>query len=59
MKAALNFISIKGPELLSKFVGDSEKALRDIFSKARQAAPCLMFFDEIDGLCHNASVEPR
>ena len=47
----VNFISVKGPELLSKFVGDSEKAIRDIFSKARQAAPCLMFFDEIDGLC--------
>ena len=50
-ESGVNFISIKGPELLSKFVGDSEKALRDIFSKARQAAPCLMFFDEIDGLC--------
>ena len=50
-ESGVNFISIKGPELLSKFVGESEKALRDIFSKARQAAPCLMFFDEIDGLC--------
>ncbi len=46
----VNFISIKGPELVSKYVGDSEKAIRDIFSKARQAAPCLMFFDEIDSL---------
>lgn len=56
-ESGVNFISIKGPELLSKFVGDSEKALRNIFSKARQAAPCLMFFDEIDGLCstRNAS----
>ncbi len=50
-ESGVNFISIKGPELLSKFVGESEKALREIFSKARQAAPCLMFFDEIDGLC--------
>jgi transitional endoplasmic reticulum ATPase len=50
-ESQVNFISIKGPELLSKFVGESEKAIRDIFSKARQAAPCLMFFDEIDGLC--------
>lgn len=50
-ESQVNFISIKGPELLSKFVGDSEKAIREIFSKARQAAPCLMFFDEIDGLC--------
>ena len=45
-----NFISIKGPELLSKWVGESEKALRDVFRKARQAAPALVFFDEIDSL---------
>lgn len=45
-----NFISVKGPELLSKFVGDSEKGLRDVFRKARQAAPCVIFFDEIDAL---------
>lgn len=50
-ESKVNFISIKGPELLSKFVGDSEKAVRDIFSKARLAAPCILFFDEIDGLC--------
>ncbi len=45
-----NFISVKGPELLSKFVGESEKGLRDVFRKARQAAPCVIFFDEIDAL---------
>ncbi len=45
-----NFISVKGPELLSKWVGESEKALRDIFKKAKQAAPCIIFFDEIDSL---------
>lgn len=50
-ESKVNFISVKGPELLSKFVGDSEKAVRDIFNKARQAAPCILFFDEIDGLC--------
>jgi transitional endoplasmic reticulum ATPase len=50
-ESEVNFISVKGPELLSKFVGESERAIRNIFSKARQAAPCLMFFDEIDGLC--------
>lgn len=50
-ESKVNFISVKGPELLSKFVGDSEKALREIFSKARQASPCIVFFDEIDGLC--------
>ncbi len=45
-----NFISIKGPELLSKWVGESEKGIRDIFRKARQAAPSIIFFDEIDSL---------
>ena len=43
-----NFISIKGPELLSKWVGESEKGVREIFRKAGQAAPCIIFFDEID-----------
>ncbi|MBM3895157.1 MAG: CDC48 family AAA ATPase [Thaumarchaeota archaeon] len=45
-----NFISIKGPELLSKWVGESEKGVREIFRKARQAAPCIIFFDELDSL---------
>ena len=45
-----NFISIKGPELLSKWVGESEKGVREIFRKARQAAPCIVFFDEIDAI---------
>lgn len=45
-----NFISVKGPALLSKWVGDSEKALREVFKKARQVAPCIIFFDEIDSL---------
>ncbi len=43
-----NFLSVKGPELISKWVGESEKAVREIFKKARQAAPCILFFDEID-----------
>ena len=43
-----NFISIKGPELLSKWVGESEKGVREVFRKARTAAPCIVFFDEID-----------
>ncbi len=46
----LNFISVKGPELLSKWVGESERAVREIFRKARQAAPALVFFDEIDSV---------
>ncbi len=45
-----NFISVKGPELLSKWVGESEKHVRDMFRKARQVAPCVIFFDEIDSL---------
>ena len=45
-----NFITIKGPEVLSKWVGESEKAIREIFRKARQAAPCIVFFDEIDSI---------
>src|SRR5574341_2579332 len=43
-----NFISVKGPELVSKWVGESERAVREIFRRARQAAPCVIFFDEID-----------
>lgn len=45
-----NFISVKGPELLSKWVGESEKAIREIFRKARTAAPAIIFFDEIDAI---------
>ncbi|MGA8484745.1 MAG: CDC48 family AAA ATPase [Nitrososphaeraceae archaeon] len=45
-----NFISIKGPELLSKWVGESEKGVREVFRKARGAAPCIVFFDEIDAI---------
>ncbi len=45
-----NFISIKGPELLSKWVGESEKGVREIFRKARLAAPCIIFLDELDAL---------
>ena len=45
-----NFISIKGPEFLSKYVGESEKAVREVFRKARMAAPCIIFIDEIDSI---------
>jgi transitional endoplasmic reticulum ATPase len=45
-----SFISVKGPELLSKWVGESEKAIREIFRRAKQAAPCIVFFDELDAL---------
>lgn len=50
-----NFISVKGPELFSKWVGESEKGVREIFRKARQAAPCVIFFDEIDSLAPKRS----
>ena len=46
----VNFISVKGPALMSKYVGESERAVREVFQKAKQAAPCLVFFDEIDAL---------
>lgn len=49
-ESEINFISVKGSELLSKFVGESELAVRNVFKKAKQVAPCLLFFDEIDAL---------
>ncbi len=52
-----NFISIKGPELLSMWVGESEKGLREVFRKAKQVAPCIIFFDEIDALVPRRSGE--
>ncbi|SOV75577.1 ATPase, putative [Plasmodium sp. gorilla clade G3] len=53
MKA--NFIAIKGPEILNKYVGESEKKVREIFSYASVYKPCLIFFDEIDSICINRS----
>ncbi len=49
-EAQVNFISIRGPQILSMYVGESERALRDVFKKARMAAPCILFFDEIDAV---------
>ena len=49
-ESQVNFISVKGPALLSKYVGESERQVRDVFRKARQAAPCIIFFDELDAL---------
>ena len=49
-QSEVNFISVKGPSLLSKYVGESEKGVREIFRKGRQAAPCIIFFDELDAL---------
>lgn len=53
----MNFISIKGPELINKYVGESEKAIRAVFRRARATSPCVVFFDEIDGLVHGTGVE--
>jgi transitional endoplasmic reticulum ATPase len=50
-ESGVNFIAVKGPELLSKWVGESEQGVREVFRKARLAAPCIIFFDEIDALC--------
>jgi transitional endoplasmic reticulum ATPase len=50
-ESGVNFIAVKGPELLSKWVGESEQSVREVFAKARLAAPCIVFFDEIDALC--------
>ena len=49
-EAEANFVSVKGPEIFNKWVGESEKAVREIFRKARQAAPCIIFFDEIESV---------
>ncbi len=49
-EARVNFVSVRGPELLSKYVGDSERGVREIFAKVRQASPCILFLDELDSL---------
>lgn len=54
-EAGVNFIAIRGPELLSRFVGESERAVREVFDAARMSAPCLLFFDELDALAPKRS----
>ncbi|RCN37646.1 ATPase, AAA family [Ancylostoma caninum] len=49
-ESKMNFLAVKGPELFSKWVGESEKAIRDLFARARQVAPTIVFFDEIDAV---------
>jgi transitional endoplasmic reticulum ATPase len=49
-EAEVNFIVVSGPELLSKYVGESERGVREVFKKARQAAPCILFFDEVESI---------
>ena len=50
-ESGANFIAVNGPELLNKYVGESERAVRQVFQRARDSAPCIIFFDEIDSLC--------
>jgi len=50
-ESGANFISVKGPELLNKFVGESERAVRTLFLRAAASSPCVIFFDELDALC--------
>uniref|UniRef100_A0A182JZ89 AAA+ ATPase domain-containing protein n=1 Tax=Anopheles christyi TaxID=43041 RepID=A0A182JZ89_9DIPT len=54
-EAGINFISVKGPELLNMYVGESERAVRQCFQRARHSAPCVIFFDEFDSLCPKRS----
>ncbi|MDP1538654.1 MAG: AAA family ATPase, partial [bacterium] len=56
-QCGVNFISVKGPQLLSKWIGESEKGIREVFKKARQAAPCILLFDEIESLVPNRNIE--
>tara|TARA_B100001248_G_scaffold59056_1_gene40240 strand:- start:61065 stop:63107 length:2043 start_codon:yes stop_codon:yes gene_type:complete len=52
--SGMNFISIKGPELLSKYLGESEQLIKNFFNKARQVSPSILFFDEIDSICSSS-----
>lgn len=54
-EAGINFISVKGPELLNMYVGESERAVRQCFQRGRNSAPCVIFFDEFDALCPKRS----
>lgn len=49
-RCGLNFISVKGPEILNKYIGASEQGVRDVFARASAAKPCLVFFDEFDSV---------
>ncbi|XP_002434443.4 nuclear valosin-containing protein-like [Ixodes scapularis] len=54
-ESGINFISVKGPELLNMYVGESERAVRQCFQRARNSSPCVIFFDELDALCPRRS----
>ena len=52
----LSFISVKGPELINSYIGESEKNIREVFRNARDSKPCVIFFDELDALAPNRGV---
>ncbi|XP_049632396.1 nuclear valosin-containing protein-like [Suncus etruscus] len=54
-ESGLNFLSVKGPELLNMYVGESERAVRQVFQRAKNSSPCVIFFDEVDALCPRRS----
>ena len=54
-ESGLNFVAVNGPELLNMYVGESERAVRQVFARARASSPCLVFFDELDSLCPTRS----
>lgn len=54
-QSGANFISVKGPELLNMYVGESESRVRQVFARARASSPCVIFFDELDALCPRVS----
>jgi transitional endoplasmic reticulum ATPase len=54
-ESGVNFIAVKGPQIMSRFIGESEKGVRELFKKAKQAAPAILFLDEMDGLIPNRS----
>ncbi len=56
-ECGLNFISVKGPELLNKYIGASEKSVRDVFERAKSAKPCILFFDEFDSIAPRRGVD--
>ena len=56
-ESGINFIAVKGPELLSKYVGESEERIREIFRKARLASPCILFFDELDSFAAHRGLD--
>ena len=58
-ESGANVIQVRGPEIISKWLGESEKAIREIFRKAKASSPCIIIFDELDSLAHQRGQRPR